>query len=60
MTPLKVEATCLVLLASDYFETQFSGNKLTLVKLAIPPPMKRTLPSLCMGARSMRSRTVRA
>jgi hypothetical protein len=39
---------------------RFSWNQLTLVKLAIPPPMKRTLPSACMGARSMRSRTVRA
>ena len=34
--------------------------RLTLVKLAIPPPMKRTLPSGWIGARSMRSRTVRA
>lgn len=37
-----------------------SSKALTFVKLAIPPPMKRTLPSGCCGARSMRSRTVRA
>ena len=46
------------LLAIDCAESW--GKKLTLVKLAIPPPMNRTLPSACMGARSMRSRTVRA
>lgn len=34
--------------------------ELTFVKLAIPPPIKRTLPSGCIGARSMRSKTVRA
>lgn len=34
--------------------------KLTLVKLAIPPPINRTLPSGCCGARSIRSKTVRA
>jgi len=32
----------------------------TFVKLAIPPPMNRTLPSGFMGARIMRSKTVRA
>ena len=46
------------LLVIDYAKS--CGGLLTLVKLAIPPPMKRTLPSACMGARSMRSRTVRA
>ena len=34
--------------------------ELTFVKFAIPPPMKSTLPSGCIGARSMRSSTVRA
>ena len=32
----------------------------TFVKLAIPPPMNSTFPSGCIGARSIRSRTVRA
>ena len=48
----------------DLREIRSSGETgqgaLTLVKLAIPPPMKRTLPSGRRGARSMRSRTVRA
>ena len=39
---------------------KYMRSRLTLVKLAIPPPMKRTLPSGWTGARSMRSRTVRA
>ena len=59
MTPLKVEATC-GNLVSELLSSRFSREMLTLVKLAIPPPMNRTLPSACMGARSMRSRTVRA
>ena len=57
MTPLNVAATYTfesTIISHD--EEDVFG--LTLVKLAIPPPMNKTLPSGCVGARNMRSRTV--